>query len=318
MLGRLVDRFVIRDTRRSPVFMWGDVLPLFLSADLRLINLECVISAKGLKWKPEVKPFHFRAHPRAIEFLHAARIDGVTLANNHVLDFGPEALGECLDLLDHAGIPHAGAGTLTRALSPMFLQSPLGPMSVLALTDNEPSWEATATYAGVNYVRIAPSGMMSPYKERIATAIKDARKKSRFVIVSAHVGPNWGAPSPAIQTFAHELLDLGADVYWGHSNHAPQGIEISNGKVIMYAAGDFIDDYAVDPIERNDLSFLFLVELKGSRVSRIQLYPTAIENFHVRHARGDERTFLQRSMQAKCSAFKTPISFQEGVGTINV
>jgi len=159
---------------------------------------------------------------------------------------------------------------------------------------------------------------MSPYKERIATVLNEIRKKSRFIIVSAHVGPNWGAPSSTIQALAHEMLDLGADLYWGHSNHTPQGIEIYNGKVIMYAAGDFIDDYAVDPVERNDLSFLFMVEVQDGCVSHVHLYPTAIENFRVRHAQGRERIFLQQSMQAKCSAWNTPITFKEEVGTIRV
>jgi poly-gamma-glutamate capsule biosynthesis protein CapA/YwtB (metallophosphatase superfamily) len=52
---------------------------------------------------------------------------------------------------------------------------------------------------------------------------------------------------------------MGADIYWGHSNHIPQGIEIyKQNKIIMYDCGDFIDDYAVDPMYRNDLSSFFL------------------------------------------------------------
>jgi hypothetical protein len=55
---------------------------------------------------------------------------------------------------------------------------------------------------------------------------------------------------------------MGADIYWGHSNHIPQGIEIyKQNKIIMYDCGDFIDDYAVDPMYRNDLSFIFLLNL---------------------------------------------------------
>lgn len=99
MLGRLVNQHVVEDLSLPPAAAWGDTLPLFHSADLRLINLERVISSKGEKWRPLIKPFHFRAHPRALEILRAARIDGVTLANNHVLDYGDEALKECLTLL---------------------------------------------------------------------------------------------------------------------------------------------------------------------------------------------------------------------------
>jgi capsule synthesis protein PGA_cap len=110
MLGRLVDEYVIRNPALPPQTIWGEVLPLLLAADGRFINLECVIGTDGRPWRQESKAFHFRADPRAIEALQAARIDCVTLANNHSLDFGADVLLECFALLDQAGIRHAGAG----------------------------------------------------------------------------------------------------------------------------------------------------------------------------------------------------------------
>src|SRR5215471_15760141 len=119
MLGRLVDQEVIQDRSVRPEALWGDVLPVMFSADCRLINLECVISSRGEAWRPATKAFHFRAMPRAVEFLQAAKIDGVTLANNHVLDYGAEALLDCLKLLDRTGIKRTGAGaTLEEACIP--------------------------------------------------------------------------------------------------------------------------------------------------------------------------------------------------------
>lgn len=115
MLGRLVDEYVISNYSSPPAALWGDVLPLMLLADLRLINLECVISAKGREWQPQAKAFHFRAHPRAMEFLKAAQINCVTLANNHVLDYGQDALLDCLSLLDQAGVSRTGAGANLKA-----------------------------------------------------------------------------------------------------------------------------------------------------------------------------------------------------------
>jgi poly-gamma-glutamate capsule biosynthesis protein CapA/YwtB (metallophosphatase superfamily) len=73
-------------------------------------------------------------------------------------------------------------------------------------------------------------------------------------------------PSSDYVNFAHMIIDMGADIYWGHSNHTPQGIEIyKQNKVIMYDCGDFMDDYAVDPVHRNDLSFLFLLNFECSK-----------------------------------------------------
>ena len=319
MLGRLVDEYAIRNTVLPPETVWGDVLPLLSAADLRLCNLECVISGKGEPWHPESKAFHFRAHPRAIDVLRSARIDCVTLANNHSLDYGTAALVECLALLDRAGIRHTGAGmNLKAALTPAVFHSTSPRVAVIAMTDNEPEWEATPYGPGVNYVDYDSHGMMEPYRSRMKVAISEGRRRADFVIVSAHVGPNWGSPSHALQALAHELLDLGADLYWGHSNHTPQGIEIDHSKVILYSTGDFIDDYAVDPAERNDLSFLFVLELEQGRARAVRLLPVAIENCRVRLTEGRERLWLEQQMRAKCAAFRTNVEFQHGEGLITI
>lgn len=319
MLGRLVNQCVIENLSLAPETIWGDTLPLFRSADCRLINLECVISSGGQPWKPMVKAFHFRANPRTTEILQAARVDCATLANNHVLDYGPEALLDCLNLLDQAGIQHTGAGqNLEEALQPAFLDSPQGRIAVIALTDNEPEWEATEFQPGVNYVGYDGQGLLVPYRTRIADGIRHAREQASFVIISAHIGPNWGAPSQTMRTLAHQLLDLGGDFYWGHSNHTPQGIELYQGKVIVYSSGDFVDDYAIDPDERNDLSFLFHVEVQAERVTRLHLFPVRIENFQVHRATGSDITWLQHSIQAKCRDFHTDVIFQDGIGTITL
>ena len=319
MLGRTVDEEVIRNRALPPSTVWGNVLPLMLGADARVANLECVISGRGQPWKPREKAFHFRAHPRAVDVLRAARIDVVSLANNHVLDYGADALGECLALLDRGGIRHAGAGAgLRDAMAPASLETPAGRFVLVALTDNEPEWEATERRPGINYVDYNGNGMVEPYRSRIAAAITGARASADFVIVGAHVGPNWGAPSAAMQALARELLDLGADLYWGHSNHTPQGIERYRGKAILYSAGDFIDDYAVDPAERNDLSFLFMLEVDRDRTARLRLHPVAIEDCRVRRANGAEAAFLQDRMQAKCAAFGTRVTFRDGVGAVEM
>ncbi len=319
MLGRLVDDTVIWNTLLPPATVWGNVLPLLLEADLRFVNLECVISQSGQKWQPDQKAFHFRANPRAIKVLQAARIDAVTLANNHILDYGPEALLECLIFLNRAGIPHSGAGrNLRDALAPLLVEFAGHRVAVVALTDNEPAWEAAEHHPGVNHVAYDRQGLLEPYRTRLAEAISLARRQAQFVIISAHVGPNWGAPSPAMRALAHQLLDLGADLYWGHSNHTPQGIELYQGKAILYSTGDFIDDYAVDPTERNDLSFLFLLEIQDGHLRHLHLYPVRIDSCQVRIAKGRDAAHLARHMQAKCRAFGTTLVFQDHVGVMAV
>lgn len=319
MLGRLVDQYVIHNQSIGPDKIWSDVLPLMLKADRRLINLECVISDRGREWQPDSKAFHFRAHPRAIDFLRAAKIDCVTLANNHVLDYGTDALVECLALLDQAGIKRTGAGaSLAEALTPAILDLPQGRLGVVSLTDNEPEWEAGEKKPGIHYIAYDAKGLVEPYRSRLTQVLKQVRRQADLVIISAHVGPNWGLPSAAMRALAYQIIDLGADLYWGHSSHTPQGIELYKGKAILYSTGDFIDDYAVDSADRNDLSFLFILEVERGRVARIVLHPVRIEDLYVRLANDQELAFLQRTMQAKCKAFGTTMEVQGQVGTISV
>lgn len=319
MLGRLVDQYVIQSRSVRPEALWGDVLPIMLGADCRLINLECVISDQGEEWYPATKEFHFRASPRALAFLQAAKVNVVTLANNHVLDYGPAALLDCLHLLDQVGMARTGAGaTLEEALVPALLRWPQGCAAVLSLTDNEPAWEATRTKPGVNYVSYANRGLVEPYRSRMAQALSRARRQADLVIVSAHIGPNWGTPSRAMQALAHDLIDMGADIYWGHSNHAPQGIELYKGRVILYSTGDFVDDYWVDQGERNDLSFLFMLEGEGGRIERVRLYPTCIENLGVRTANEREASILEETMTRKCAAFGVQLEFEQQVGIVSI
>ncbi|HYB90287.1 MAG TPA: CapA family protein, partial [Candidatus Binataceae bacterium] len=107
MLGRLVNDLLERVPADYP---WGDTLPLFAQADWRACNLECVISDRGEPWGITPKAFHFRSDAKNIATLESARIDAVSLANNHTLDFEYGAMFEMLRLLDAAGIQHAGAG----------------------------------------------------------------------------------------------------------------------------------------------------------------------------------------------------------------
>ncbi len=104
-------------------YPWGNVLEVVKQADLRLINLECCITAHDVPIKTP-KVFLFRSGPENVEVLKVAGIDFVSLANNHILDFDEGGLIETLETLDRAGISHAGAGKdIVEASSPAFLES---------------------------------------------------------------------------------------------------------------------------------------------------------------------------------------------------
>ena len=88
-------------------------------------------------------------------------------------------------------------------------------------------------------------------------------------------------------------------------------MEVYRAKPILYAAGDFVDDYAIDPFERNDLSFLFIAELDHSRIQRVRLHPVAIEDCRVRRARAAEVRFLQERMQARSAELGSNVEIRD-------
>src|ERR1700738_1192361 len=97
---------------------------VFRTADLTVLNLECCVSTRGEPWDSPGKRFHFRAPPAAVEALVSLGVDCVTLANNHALDFGPDALADTRDHLARAGIAAVGAGPdRKRARAPALLEA---------------------------------------------------------------------------------------------------------------------------------------------------------------------------------------------------
>ena len=95
------------------------------------------------------------------------------------------------------------------------------------------------------------------------------------VIFSNHWGPNMvQRPRETFRSCA--VIDRGVDIYYGHSAHVFQGVEIYRGKPILYDTGDFIDDYAVDPKMRNDWSFLFRVSVEEGAFERLDLTPVKL------------------------------------------
>ncbi len=305
MLGRLMNQLL---QERGPRYPWGNTLPLLQQADLTLMNLECVIALGGRPWDRWPKVFHFRSDPIALEALLQAGTDFVSLANNHVLDYEEEALLEMLGRLDAAAIAHSGAGrNRAEATRPTLLQSGGIRIAVLAFTDNEPDWAATEESPGTNYL---PTSTAQRNLDRVRQAIAEARRQGAgLVLVSDHWGPNMQErPADRFRRFAHAVLESGADLYWGHSSHLFQGVELYQGKPIFYDTGDFVDDYAVDPVLRNDRSALVLCTVAPSGVERVRLLPVLIENFQVNLATGSEFDAIVSRLQTLSAELGTHLS----------
>ncbi|MDW7981972.1 MAG: CapA family protein [Thermomicrobium sp.] len=278
MLGRLVNR-VLRDV--LPQFVWGDVLPVLLGADARIANLECVLSDRGEPWPG--KRFVFRSDRKNVAVLAAAHITAVSLANNHVLDFGDEALREMLESLDATGIARAGAGRdEEEARRPARFVVAGCRCAFVAVTDNEPTWQAGPDYPGTF---VAPCDLDDERFASLCDLVRGETASNDVVIVSYHWGPNWGErPLPEHVRVGRALIEAGARIVYGHSPHVTRGVEFYRDGAILYSCGDFVDDYAVDEVERNDESFVFIAVIDRAAVTEVRLVPTIIVDFQARRS----------------------------------
>jgi poly-gamma-glutamate synthesis protein (capsule biosynthesis protein) len=312
MLGRGVDEALATMT---PPQVWGDTLPLLHAADVRLCNLECVLTRHSQPWGAQPgqswKMFHFRGDPAHVACLEAAGIQMVSLANNHVLDYQREGLREMLTVLDAHHIAHAGAGPDLDAARRSALWTGNGKrIAMLALTDNEAQWAATPENGGVWY---APLDEIEDADADLRAVLTQLGHAADLRIVSAHWGGNAGyRPPEEHRRLAHDWIEAGANLVFGHSSHVFRGVELYRGAAILYGAGDFLDDYAVDLVERNDEAMAFQLEYSEPlRLERVRMLPCLISGCRVHRARGAQAQRIAWRMMELCEEFGTASTWNE-------
>ena len=299
MLGRLVAEELER-TRRAP-FDDG-VVAVANEADLFVLNLECCISARGERWPAAGKPFFFRAPPLAAELLARMGVDCVTLANNHALDYGVDALLDTLEHLDAAGVAWVGAGPdVATARAARTLTAAGAELTILAASDHPRDFAAGPDRPG-----IAVADLPGDAREGW---LGDAVAREGTVLVACHWGPNMTVrPAPYIKEAARALTDAGATLVAGHSAHVVHGA----ADRVLYDLGDFVDDYRVDRRLRNDLGLLFLVELDADGPRTLEAVPLKLDFCHTRLATGDDATWIARRFTEACAELGTEVTEQEG------
>jgi poly-gamma-glutamate capsule biosynthesis protein CapA/YwtB (metallophosphatase superfamily) len=302
MLGRGVAEQMAASPERA--LLAPEVAAAIGEADLFVLNLECCISDRGRRWPDPEKPFFFRAFPAAAEALARIGVRCVTLANNHALDFSEEALLDTIDHLAAVGIACVGAGAdLEAARQPAVLEAAGLRLGVVALTDHPAEYAAASGRPGVSFVDL----WTEPPPAWLLAAIRDLSADA--VLVSPHWGPNMvAAPLPHVRRSAARLVEAGATLVAGHSAHVFQGVE---GRV-LYDLGDFLDDYAVDPVLRNDLGLLFLVELDARGPVRLEAAPLRLEYARTRLATGADADWVRRRFEGACAALGTAVAEEDG------
>lgn len=283
-------------------YIWGDALEEWerVAPDVKLINLETSVTTSNDYWQG--KGIHYRMHPENTPCLTAAKIDYCSLANNHVLDWGYAGLTETLETLKRAHIKTAGAGqNIQEAEAPAALEvGGKGRVIVFSYgltTSGIPaSWAASEDRPGVNLLESLSDRTVRHIKEQVA----EVEQPADIVVASIHWGSNWGYVIPPEQTdFAHRLIDVaGVDVIHGHSSHHVKGIEVYQGKPVIYGSGDFINDYeGIGGYERfrPDLALMYFVSVDPStgKLVDLQMTPMQIKHFKVNRASRTDAQWLR-------------------------
>jgi poly-gamma-glutamate synthesis protein (capsule biosynthesis protein) len=235
-----------------------------------------------------------------VEVLQLLGTTCVTLANNHALDFGREALLDTLEHLRAAGIAVVGAGPSEQdARAPVTFDAGALRVTVVGFADHPDEYAAGAQEAGTAFADV--SAEVPPW---LREALARASDRSTPVLVFPHWGPNM-TPGPLgyVRRAAQDLLDAGATLVAGHSAHVFHGVA---GRV-LYDLGDVLDDYAVDARLRNDLGLLWLVTFEDAVPRRVEAVPLRLDFCRTELATGEDAAQVRRRFRAACRALGTEV-----------
>jgi len=197
-----------------------------------MLNNEFAYSTRGTEETD--KSYTFRAAPGRVGILNEMGVDIVSLANNHALDFGPDALLDTFSTLDNANIAYVGAGeNMDRAKAPVYFT--VGDKTIAFVAASR------VVFAMDWYATDSSPGMIGTYDPTLfLESIREAKENSDFVVVFVH----WGVernnyPENYQKIFAQNYIDAGADAVIGCHPHVMQGLEFYKGKPIAYSLGNF-------------------------------------------------------------------------------
>jgi poly-gamma-glutamate synthesis protein (capsule biosynthesis protein) len=251
-------------------YPFQDTADFLRSADLTIGNLE---SALGTKGDAENKRYPFRAPPQAAASLTQAGFDIMSLANNHAMDYGPEALLEAIALLNDQGVAAIGAGgNHSQAHAPhirevngfkiAFLSYVHVPVEASTGFDTA-SWTATDDAPGLAWGDPAA----------IAADLSAVAGDVDLIVVALHSGFEYqAAPSAAQKAAAQAAIDGGADLVIGHHTHILQGIEFYQDGVILYGTGNFAFE-----IDGPPETAIFDIWLNENGVQQVAIRPAVIQ-----------------------------------------
>ncbi len=257
--------------QRGPGYPFELVTPVLDRSDILLGNLEIPFVEGGSS--PvfrDVSP-EFRAAPEAAAALSHAGFNVVTLANNHMMDFGAGGLRTTMAALESEGIAYAGAGeNIEEARRPVVVER--GGMRIGLI----------ARAVGRRHAAGPASPGVAPLDEsEILESVKRLSDENDALVVSLHFGMIYtDYPRIEDRDLARRIIGAGAAAVIGHHPHLIQGIESYSGRVIAYSLGEFIFDPSAGIVEavhvaqlrRQRLMLEIVFEGKEVRADPIPVY----------------------------------------------
>ena len=218
---------------KHPLAAFGPIRPVLSAADFTAVNLETAVTTRGV---PQPKQFHFRTTGKAFTAVRAAGIDLVTMANNHVLDYGRTGLHDTIAAARRARFPYVGIGRNARAAWAPYITTIHGVriavIGVSQVTELASSWVATRTRSGeANAINV----------RRTLAAVRAARKRASVVIVFMHWGTEGqSCPDSGQLSLAPRLAAAGASIIVGAHAHVLQGSGWLGHTFVAYGMGNFL------------------------------------------------------------------------------
>lgn len=313
-------------------FLFSGIRPLIEAADIAFGNLECPISTGGTPFPNKPPGVTFRAEPQAADVLKEAGYDIVSLANNHMNDYGTTAVDETLGLLDLFGVAHAGAGRNGTEARRAAIVSRSG-CTIAFLAYAEPVWSvieardppwpkplatmaATGFAPALGYGPAAAPGAATDAGGRSGTAIirEDTLRsdienlRSRpgvdLIVVSFHWGDEFmQAPYARQRRIAQLAIECGADVVLGHHPHVLQGIERYKNGLIFYSLGNFVFDMDPDVTYDSMVVILWAVKDESGRahIPAFDILPVRIvrKRYTPIPATGEDRRRISDTLKSR-------------------
>jgi Putative enzyme of poly-gamma-glutamate biosynthesis (capsule formation) len=301
-------------------YIWGDALDVLdqILPDIRIINLETSITTSEDYWK--TKGIHYRMHPANVSCLKEARFDYCSLANNHTLDWGFSGLAETIATLNKVNIKFAGAGqNLQQAESPAIMDiAGKGRVIVfsygLESSGILPDWAAKENRPGVNLL----NDLSDKSIREIQLKVEELKKERDIVVMSLHWGGNWGHDIPEEYIkFAHKLIDVAhVDLIHGHSSHHARAIEIYKEKLVLYGAGDFLNDYeGIGGYKefRSDLVLMYFagIDPLSGKLVQLGMAPMQIKRFRLNHTSRENAVWIRDTLNKTSERFGTQFELKE-------